>query len=88
MLNKVYVKSSDSKIWDVEIATAEIVYKLAKYGNIVIDLQCEAPDIATTELKNVLDYLSKQGVAYDQIEIHTGNILESYDKFQVVKHNV
>ena len=87
MPNRVYVKSSDSKIWDVEVATAEIVHTLAKYGNVIIDLQCEAPDIATTELKNVLDYLSTQGVAYDQIEIHTGNIIESYDKFKVVKHN-
>ena len=86
MTNKVQIKSGDSKIWDVEIATAEIVYKLEKYGNIVIDFNFEAPDIATTELKNVLDYLAEQGFEYNQIEIHTGNILESYDKFRVVKH--
>lgn len=87
MVNKVYVKSGDSKIWDVGIATAEIVYTLAKHGKVVIDLKREAPDITTTELKNVLDYLSDQGVEYDQIEIHTGNIIESYNKFKVVKHN-
>jgi len=87
MPNRVYVKSGDSKIWEVEIAIAEIVHTLAKHGSVIIDLMYEAPDIATTELKNVLDYLSDQGIAYDQIEIHTGNIIESYDKFKVVKQN-
>jgi len=87
MSNRVYVKSGDSKIWDVELATAKIVHTLAKHGNVIIDLMHEAPDIATTELKNVLDFLSDQGVDHDQIEIHTGNIIESYDKFKVVKHN-
>lgn len=87
MTNRVYIKSSDSKIWDVEVATAEIVHTLAKHGSVVIDFNWEAPDIATTELKNVLDYLSDQGVTHDQIEIHTGNIVESYDKFKVVKHS-
>ena len=87
MSNRVYVKSGDSKIWNVEVATAEIVHTLAKHGHVVIDFQWEAPDIATTELKNVLDYLSSQGVTHDQIEIHTGNIIESYNKFKVVKQN-
>lgn len=85
MPNVVHVKSGDSKIWNREIAAAEIVYKLSKHGNVVINFDSEAPDIATTELKNVLDYLADQGVGYNQIEIHTGNLLESYDRFKVVK---
>jgi len=86
MSNRVCVKSSDSHIWDGEIVATEIAYKIGQYGSIIIDLNLEAPDISTTELKNILDCLSDNGVEYNQIEIHTGNILESYDRFKVVKH--
>jgi uncharacterized protein YktA (UPF0223 family) len=87
MSNVIYVKSSDSKIWDIEKTATEIVYKLSKYNNVVIDFNFEAPDISCTELKAVLDYLADQGVSYNQIEIHTGNLLESYNKFKIIKHS-
>lgn len=87
MSNVVKIKSGDSKIWDSELATAEIVYTLAKYNSVVIDFDFEAPDIFTTELKTVLDYLADQGVSFNQIEIHTGNLMESYNRFRVVKHS-
>jgi uncharacterized protein YktA (UPF0223 family) len=87
MSNRILVKSGDNRIWNIEITATEIAHKLARYGNIIIDFQLEAPDISTTELKKVLDYLSDNGISYDQIAIHTGNIIENYDRFKVVKHS-
>jgi len=86
MSNRILVSSGDSRIWNVETTATEIAHKLAQHGNIIIDFQFEAPDISTTELKKVLDYLADSGIDYNQIEIHTGNILENYDRFRVVKH--
>lgn len=86
MSTHVRVKSGDCKIWDAGIAGVEIGFKLAKHQSVVIDLLTEAPAIETTPLVNMLEWLASNGVSHDQIEIHTGNVLETYDRFAVIKH--
>lgn len=83
--NVIKVKTGDSNFWDAAVATAEIVSKLNHYDKIVIDFDSEAPDIHTTDLVKVLDYLHSIGIKKNQIEIVTGNMVESYNKFQITK---
>lgn len=86
MHNRVVINIGDNHLWNQEYAVTQIVYCLMKFGSVVIDLDKEGPDIKCTELKTVLDCLSDHGIAFDQIEVHTGNVLETYDRFRVVKH--
>jgi hypothetical protein len=81
----VILKTTDSQLWDAGIAGVELATKLFQHNKIVIDFCKEAPDIKTTELEKMLDYLHEQGFKSDQIEIITGNLVEEYDKFQIVK---
>lgn len=85
MSKKIHIKTGDSQLWEAGMAGVELATQLFKHGKITIDLHTEAPDIKTTELKKILDYLHDQGVAKNQIEICTGNLIESYDKFKLVK---
>jgi len=83
--NRVKIKSGDSHIWDANIAMIEIITKLYRHGNVIIDFNLEAPDIQTTELNDVLNYLHAIGFKKNQISVITGNMVESYDKFSVIK---
>ena len=86
MSNRVKIENIDGRIWYPGKVAVEISSKLNAYGSVVIDLLREAPDITTTELDEIIDALLANGHDRDKIEIHTGNIVESYDKVRIVKH--
>lgn len=86
MGNSLHINIGDNHLWNQEHCVTQIVYHLMKFGKVIIDLDFEGPDIKCTELKAVLDHLADYGIGFDQIEIHTGNVLETYNRFRVVKH--
>jgi len=83
--NRVNVKTGDSQLWEPGMAGVELATKLFQHHKVIVDFCREAPDIQHTEFKKILDYLHEQGIKPDQIEIITGNLVEEYDKFHVVK---
>lgn len=86
MTNRIEVESIDGRIWYPEKVAVEMYSKLNTHGSVIVDLLKEAPDITCTELDKIIDALLCSGYKKDQIEIHTGNIVESYDKVKIVKH--
>ena len=72
-------------MWDSAMSAAKIVDTINHCGKVTIDFDNEAPDIHTTELEPVLNYLHSIGIEKHQVEIITGNLVESYNKFNVIK---
>jgi hypothetical protein len=46
----------------------------------------EGPDIQTTEIDSIIDTLLELGYSSHQIQIHTGNVIENYQKASIIKH--
>ena len=84
--NTVSIKTGDSHLWEPTQAAVEIVYHVMTHGKAIVNLMNEAPDLSCTELIHIFDYLLTKGIKFDQVEIHTGNIVECYDGFKVIKH--
>jgi len=78
------VASIDGKIWNPGPVAIDIVSALQKHGKVVIDLLLEAPDISCTELPFIIDAILAKGYNSQQIEIHTGNVVESYTNAHIV----
>jgi hypothetical protein len=79
--NVVCIGSIDGRIWDPGPRAVEILQKLRQHETVVIDLMNEAPDLAHTELADILDHMAAAGVAKHRICIRTGNMIESFDRF-------
>jgi hypothetical protein len=79
------VSSIDGKIWHPGPTAVDITSALQQHGKVVIDLLKEAPDICYTELPSIIDSILAQGYSASQIEIHTGNMVESYTNAQIVR---
>jgi hypothetical protein len=80
------VSSIDGRIWNPGAVAVQIVDALHRYNHVSIDLLKEAPDITTTELDLIFDSVLRLGFTKDQIDLHTGNMVENYSKVNVVKH--
>ena len=83
MDNHVPVSIINGRIWNIETAILELYKKLKEHSQVILDLQAEAPDLKETILYPVLVELSNQGIQHNQISILTGNLLESFDLFEV-----
>lgn len=81
----VNVASIDGKVWNPGSVAVEIVSTLQQHGKVIIDLLKEAPDICHTELPSIVDAVLAKGYRPDQIEIHTGNMVESYANAHIVR---
>jgi len=86
MNNCINVATIDSLVWDPEQVALELILKLNIYRSVKINLMREAPDIVSTKLDKIIDTVLSYGFVADQIEIHTGNIVESYNKVNIIKH--
>ena len=55
-MTRVKIKTSDSKIWDVEQATADLI-KASLTGPVTIDLLAEGPCCDTSGINNLLNLI-------------------------------
>jgi hypothetical protein len=86
MNNKVEITSIDGRIWNSGSVAARILYCLARQGTVTLDLLKEGPDVRTTEIDSIIDTLLELGYSRHQIQIHTGNVVEDYEKASIIKH--
>lgn len=86
MTDRVEISSIDGRIWNAGSVAARIVHCLELQGKVVLDLLKEGPDVRTTELDTIIDTVLALGYSGDQIELHTGNVIENYDKVSVIRH--
>lgn len=82
--NVVKVASIDGKIWNPGVVAVGILSVLQRHKKVCIDLLKEAPDISYTELPAIIESILAQGYTSDQIEIHTGNVVESYANAKII----
>jgi len=82
--NIVKVSSIDGKIWNPGIVAVGILSVLQQHKKVCIDLLREAPDVSYTELPAIIESILAQGYTSDQIEIHTGNMVESYTNAKII----
>jgi hypothetical protein len=81
----VRVSSIDGKIWHPGLVAVEMMASLQQHGKVNVDLLKEAPDISYTELPSIIDSILAQGYKSSQIEIHTGNMVESYTNAKIIR---
>lgn len=74
---------SGDQVWHPMTKAAEIALTLQRDGKVVIDLHGEAPMLQETPLIELFDYLKSQGLDISQIEVLTGNPLETYNNVAV-----
>ena len=71
------------RVWHPMTKAAEIALTLQRAGKVVIDLHGEAPVLQDTPLIELFDYLKSQGLDISQIQVLTGNPLETYNDVAV-----
>ena len=74
---------NDKTVWHPMIKAAEIALTLQRVGKVVIDLNGEAPSLEETPLIELFNYLKSQGLDISQIEVLTGNPLETYNEVSI-----
>lgn len=86
MDNVVKVSSIDGHVWNIGLLGLELQQKLDQHKNIIIDLLNEGPDLTETNLYPLLEQLHNKGIEHNQIKILTGNMVETFNLFEVQKH--
>lgn len=81
---KIPVKINDVRVWNPVVTGAEIALALSKNENIELDFLMESPDIHSTELPALFDFLASQGIDLKRISINTGNQIESYNRTRII----
>lgn len=84
MTATVKVRVVENRIVSAVTVAADIALKLAMHGKVDIDLMSEAPSIDRCELDLLFDFLESQGLDVSQITVHTGNMLQTSHKLNIV----
>jgi len=82
---KIPVRINDTRVWNPVVTGAEIMLALKSHDHVELDFLMEAPDIASTELAALFDFLRSNGIDTNRISVHTGNQLESYAQVKIVR---
>ena len=82
----IIIPNTDSKIWNIEDRTADIIDLMVKKKRVMIDLHNEGPCGETLGLYHLLDKLCKKfDYAKKNITIYTCNLLEKHSEYHIVK---
>lgn len=73
----------NDRIWDSMVKAADIALTLERKGEVIIDLNGEAPAIEDTMLVEFFEYLQSQNLDLTKITVLTGNPLETYTAVSV-----
>jgi hypothetical protein len=78
------IPNIDSKIWNIENKTSDIISAMLQGGSVDIDLNAEGPDAGTLGLYELLDKLcDRYKFPAEKITIHTCNQLEAHDSYKI-----